>query len=70
MEIQKDDNAEEFSRADTSEVKCPENIIWKEEKRMGLDYVINEIESKFYFENNKLCTRYDFKSVCVYLSTR
>ena len=34
---------------DQIEVQCPENIVRKEEKLMNLDYVINKIQSKFYF---------------------
>jgi len=49
VEIHKDDNAEEFINVDPTEVKCPENIIRKKEKPLDLDYVSNEIQSKFYF---------------------
>jgi len=49
VEIHKDDNAEEFINVDPTEVKCPENIIRKKEKLLDLDYVSNEIQSKFYF---------------------
>ena len=49
MEIHKDENAEEVMNVDPTEVKYPENIVRKEEKLMDLDYVINEIQNKFYF---------------------
>ena len=49
VEIHKDDNAEEVMNVDPIEVQCLENIIRKEEKGMDLDYVINEIQNKFYF---------------------
>ena len=49
MEAREDDNAEEIMNVDPAEVQCPENIIRKEEKLMDLDYVINEIQNKFYF---------------------
>ena len=68
VEIHKDDNAEEVMNVDPTEVQCPENIVRKEEKLIDLDYVINEIQNKFSFLNNKVCARFDFKSVCVYLS--
>ena len=48
-EVREDDNAEEIMNVDPAEVQCPENIIRKEEKLMDLDYVINEIQNKFYF---------------------
>ena len=70
VEIHKDDNSKEVMNVDPTEVQCPENIVRKEEKLIDLDYVINEIQNKFYFLNNKVCTRFDFKSVCVYLCTR
>ena len=49
MEIHKDDNAEEVMNVDPTEVQCPENVARKEEKLMDLDYVIDEIQNKFYF---------------------
>ena len=49
VEIHKDDNAEEVMNVDPIEVQCPENVVRKEEKGMDLDYVINEIQNKFYF---------------------
>ena len=49
MEAREDDNAEKVTNVDPAEVQCPENIIRKEEKGMDLDYVINEIQNKFYF---------------------
>ena len=49
VEINKDENAEEVMNVDPTEVQCPENVVRKEEKRMDLDYVINEIQNKFYF---------------------
>ena len=49
VEIHKDDNAEEVMDVDPTEVQCPENVVRKEEKLMDLDYVINEIQNKFYF---------------------
>ena len=30
-------------------IEAPENIIRKDEKQVDLDYVINEIQNKFYF---------------------
>ena len=50
VEIHKDDNVEEVMNDDPTEVQCPGNIVRKEEKRMDLDYVINEIQNKFYFK--------------------
>ena len=49
MEAREDDNDEEVMNVDPTEVQCPENIIRKEEKGMDLDFVINEIQNKFYF---------------------
>ena len=49
VEIHKDESAEEVMNVDTTEVQCPEIVVRKEEKRMDLDYVINEIQNKFYF---------------------
>ena len=49
VEIHKDENAEEVMNVDPTEVQCPEHVVRKEEKRMDLDYVINEIQNKFYF---------------------
>ena len=49
VEIHKHDNAEEVMNFDPTEVQCPENVVRKEEKGMDLDYVINEIQNKFYF---------------------
>ena len=49
VENHKDENAEEVMIVDPTEVQCPENIVRKEEKLMDLDYVINEIQNKFYF---------------------
>ena len=49
VETHKDNNAEEVMNVDPTEVQCPENIIRKEENGMDLDYVINEIQNKFYF---------------------
>ena len=39
-EIHKEDNTEEVMNVDPKEVKCPENVVRKEEKIMDLDYVI------------------------------
>ena len=44
MEARADENV---MNVDPTEVQCPENVVRKEEKRM--DYVINEIQNKFYF---------------------
>ena len=49
MEIHKHDNAEEVMNVDPAEVQCPENVVRKAGKGMDLDYVINEIQNKFYF---------------------
>ena len=49
MEARADENAEEVMNVDPTEVQCPENVVRKEEKRMDLDYVIDEIQNKFYF---------------------
>ena len=49
MEIRDDYNAEEVMNVDTTEVPCPENVARKEEELMDLDFVINEIQNKFYF---------------------
>ena len=49
VEIHKDESAEEVMNVDLTEVQCPENVVRKEEKLMDLDYVINEIQNKFYF---------------------
>ena len=49
VEIHKDENAEEVMSVDPTEIQCPENVVRKEEKLMDLDYVINEIQNKFYF---------------------
>ena len=49
VEIPKDDNTEEVMNVDPIEVQCPENVVRKEEELMDLDYVINEIQNKFYF---------------------
>lgn len=38
---------EEVKNVDLIEVKCPDNVIRKEEL-MDLDYVVNEIQNKFY----------------------
>ena len=56
MEAREDHNAEGGGNVNSTEVKCPENIIRKEEKLKDLDYVINEIQNKFYFLNNKVCS--------------
>ena len=48
MEI-RDDYNEEVMNVDTTEVPCPENTGRKEEELMDLDFVINEIQNKFYF---------------------
>ena len=48
-EIHKDCNTKEVMNIDPTEVKCPENVVRKEEKVMDLDYVINEIQNNFYF---------------------
>ena len=48
MEAREDDNAEEVMNVGPT-VQCPENTIRKEEKGIDLDYVINEIQNKFYF---------------------
>ena len=48
VEIHKDEN-DEVMNVDPTEVQCPENVVRKEEKLMDLDYVINEIQNKFYF---------------------
>ena len=47
--LHKDENAEEVMNVDPTEIQCPENVVRKEEKLMDLDYVINEIQNKFYF---------------------
>ena len=47
MEARKDQNAKGAGNVDSTEVKCPENIMRKEEKLMDLDYVISEIQNKF-----------------------
>ena len=49
VEIHKDDNTEEVMNIDLIEVQCPENVVRKEGKLMNLDYVINEIQNKFFF---------------------
>ena len=49
MEAREDDSAEEIMNVDPTEVQSPENVVRKEEKLMDLDYVINEIQNKFYF---------------------
>ena len=49
VEIHKDENAGEVMNVDPIEIQCPENVVRKEEKLMDLDYVINEIQNKFYF---------------------
>ena len=49
VEIHKDENAEEVMNVDPTEVQCPENVVRKAGKGMDLDYVINEIQNKFYF---------------------
>ena len=49
VEIHKDDNTEKVMNVDPIEMQCPENVVRKEEKGMDLDYVINEIQNKFYF---------------------
>ena len=46
MEARKDHNVEGAGNVDSTEVKCPENIMRKEEKLMDLDYVISEIQNK------------------------
>ena len=38
---------EEVKNIDPIEIKCPENVVRKEEL-MDLDYVVNEIQNKFY----------------------
>lgn len=52
MEVCKDHNADGVMNVDPIDVQCPENVVWKEEL-MDLDLVINEIQNKFYFLNNK-----------------
>ena len=49
VEMQKDNNTDEVMNVDPIEVQCPENVVRKEEKLMDLDYVINDIQNKFYF---------------------
>ena len=49
LEIHKDENTEEVMNVDPIEVQCPGNVFRKKEKLTDLDYVINEIQSKFYF---------------------
>ena len=49
VEIHRDDNTDEVMNVDQIEVQCPENVVRKEEKLMDLDYVISEIQNKFYF---------------------
>ena len=44
-----DDNTDKVMNVDPIEVQCPENVVIKEEKLMDLDYVINDIQNKFYF---------------------
>lgn len=43
MEVREDHNV------DTIEVQCPENSIRQEEELIDLEFVINEIQNKFYF---------------------
>ena len=47
--MHKDDNTKEVMNVDPIEVQCPENVVRRQEKVMDLDYVINEIQNKFYF---------------------
>ena len=49
VEIHKDDNTDEVMNVDQIEVQCPENVVRKEKKLVDLDYVISEVQSKFYF---------------------
>ena len=49
LEIHKDDNTEEVMNVDPIEVQCPGNVVRKKEKLTDPDYVINEIQNKFYF---------------------
>lgn len=39
---------EEVKNIDPIEIKCPENVVRKKEELMDLDYVVNEIQNKFY----------------------
>ena len=43
VEIQQDDNTEEVTNVDPTEVQCPDNIVRREEKLKDLDDVISEI---------------------------
>ena len=47
--IHVDDNTEEVMNVDPIEVQCPGNVVRKEEKLTDLDYVISEIQNRFYF---------------------
>ena len=50
LEIHKDYNTEEVMNVvDPIEVQCTGNVVRKKEKLTDLNYVINEIQSKFYF---------------------
>ena len=49
LETDKDYNTEGVMNVDPIEVQCPGNAVRKEEKLTDLDYVINEIQNKFYF---------------------
>ena len=39
---------EDVKNIDPIEIKCPENVVRKEEELMDLDYIVNEIQNKFY----------------------
>ena len=39
------ETCDEDMKVDLMEVKCPENVVRKEEELMELDYVINEIKT-------------------------
>ena len=49
LETDKDYNTEGVMNVDPIEVQCTGNAVRKEEKLTDLDYVINEIQNKFYF---------------------
>ena len=49
LKTHKDDNTEEVMYVHPIEVHCPGNIGRKEEKLTYLDYVIKDIQNKFYF---------------------
>ena len=63
----KDPSAMEIDSQDVNEVQCPERVVRKEEELMDLDLIINDIQNKLYFWNNKVCSWEDFKSLCVCL---